>query len=291
MNLSALLKKYNLQPKKGLGQNFLTDPHHLQKIVDAADLSPADTVLEIGPGPGTLTGHLCDAAGHVIAVELDSQMVHLLRTEYGHYANLTVVEADILQLAISRQSTLSNQPFTIHHSQFTIHNYKVVANLPYYITSAVLRHLLESHSRPQRMVVTVQKEVAERIVAQPGQMSLLAVSIQFYGRPTLVHRISAGAFYPSPKVDSAVVRIDPYPQPPMPVADVDQFFRVVKAGFGQKRKQLKNTLAAGLHLPPTQVVAALESAGIDPKRRAQSLSLPEWGGLVEALRPISNNIK
>ncbi|GAB4448674.1 MAG: 16S rRNA (adenine(1518)-N(6)/adenine(1519)-N(6)) -dimethyltransferase RsmA [Anaerolineae bacterium] len=292
MNLSALLKKYDLHPKKGLGQNFLTDPIHLQKIVDAADLTSDDTVLEIGPGPGVLTERLCEAAGQVIAVELDSQMVQLLRAEYGHHANLTVVEADILQLAISDlQSGVRGQepgagknPLTIHHSPFTIHHYKVVANLPYYITSAVLRHLLESAPRPQRIVVTVQKEVAERIVAQPGQMSLLAVSVQFYGAPKLVQRIPAGAFYPPPKVDSAVVRIDTFAEPPLPPAETEQFFRVVKAGFGQKRKQLKNTLSAGLHLPGEAVVGAMTAAGIEPSRRAQSLSIEEWLRLARALR-------
>lgn len=271
MTLSALLKKYKLFPKKGLGQNFLTDPHHLQKIVEAAELSPADTVLEIGPGPGTLTQRLCAVAGQVIAVELDGQMVHLLRTEYGHLSNLTVVEADILQTNLA--DLLPATP-----------NYKVVANLPYYITSAVLRHLLESRPRPQRLVVTVQKEVAQRIVAGPGQMSLLAVSVQFYGRPALVQRIPAGAFYPPPNVDSAVVRIDTYDTPPLPVDDVNRFFEVVKAGFSQKRKQLKNTLAAGLNLPAVDVVETLEAAGIEPRRRAQSLSMAEWGRLVAALR-------
>jgi 16S rRNA (adenine1518-N6/adenine1519-N6)-dimethyltransferase len=270
MNLSTLLKKHNLHPKKGLGQNFLTDPVHLQKIIEAADLTPADTVLEIGPGPGALTERLCAAAGQVIAVELDSQMVQLLRTEYGHHLNLTVIEADILQ------TSPGDLPFKIHH-------YKVVANLPYYITSAVLRHLLENQPRPQRVVVTVQKEVAQRIVARPGQMSLLAVSVQFYGRATLVHHIPAGAFYPPPKVDSAVVRIDTFDTPPVPAAEVEPFFRVVKAGFSQKRKQLKNTLAAGLRLPGPQVVAALQAAGIEPIRRAQSLSIDEWLRLAEEL--------
>ncbi len=287
MNLSALLNKYNLFPKKGLGQNFLTDPHHLGKIIEAAELSPDDTVLEIGPGPGALTRLLAESAGRVIAVELDEAMVNLLRQEYGHLSNLTVVHADILQTSLAEllESGVRSQNTddVIRHSSVVIRNFKVVANLPYYITSAAIRHLLESRPQPQRIVITIQKEVAQRIVAQPGDMSLLAVSVQFYGAPKLVHKIPAGAFYPPPKVDSAVVRIDTFDSPPVAVADVEQFFAVVKAGFGQKRKQLKNTLAAGLRRPGPEIVAALHAAGIDPTRRAETLSLPEWGRLVAAL--------
>jgi 16S rRNA (adenine1518-N6/adenine1519-N6)-dimethyltransferase len=280
-SISTLLKKYNLHPRKGLGQNFLIDPYHLEKIVAAAELTAADVVLEIGPGPGTLTRLLAEAAGRVIAVELDPNMVSLLNQEYGHLQNLTIVEADILETQLDTLLTI--QP-TNHRSSLPSPTFKVVANLPYYITSAVLRHLLEAHPQPGRVVVTVQKEVAQRIVAKPGKLSLLAVSVQFYGNPSLVHRIPAGAFYPSPKVDSAVVRIDTFSKPPIIVPDVDHFFRLVKAGFGQKRKQLKNSLAAGLHKPEAEVMTALKQAKIDPTRRAETLSLPEWGRLAEMVR-------
>jgi 16S rRNA (adenine1518-N6/adenine1519-N6)-dimethyltransferase len=268
MNVTTLLKKYNLSPKKGLGQNFLADAFHLEQIVAAAELTAADTVIEIGPGLGTLTERLAGQAGRVIAVELDSQMVNLLRTEYAHLPNLTVVQADILQTRLA-DLLPGGQPQA----------YKVVANLPYYITSAVIRHLLESAPQPQRVVVTIQREVAERIVAQPGDMSVLAVSVQFYGQAALVHHLPAAAFYPAPKVDSAVVRIDTYPEPPLVVPDIEQFFRVVKAGFGQKRKQLKNSLAAGLRLSAGEVAAGLQAADIDATRRAQTLTLAEWGRL------------
>ncbi|MCB0214100.1 MAG: ribosomal RNA small subunit methyltransferase A [Anaerolineae bacterium] len=282
-SLADLLHKYNLYPKKGLGQNFLTDAHHLSKIVEAAELSGDDTVLEIGPGPGTLTRLLVEQAGHIIAVELDAGMIHLLQTEYGHYPNLTILHADILKTQITPQllSQSTNQPTNNLTNQPT--SYKVVANLPYYITSAVVRHLLESNPKPSRLVITVQKEVAQRIVAEPGDMSLLAVSVQFYGQPSLVHHIPAGAFYPPPKVDSAVVCIDTYTQPPASVPDIEFFFQVVKAGFSQKRKQLKNTLTAGLRQPTEIVTQALEQAGINPTRRAQTLSVAEWGKLSEAL--------
>ncbi len=158
-----------------------------------------------------------------------------------------------------------------------------MANLPYYITSAAIRHVQEANPPPQRIVLTVQREVAERIVAAPGELSLLAVSVQFYGRPRIVARIPAGAFVPPPKVDSAVVRIDTHPAPPVEVADVEAFFRVVRAGFGQKRKQIKNSLAAGLGLPGGVAAAALDRAGIDPQRRAQTLSLAEWASLTREI--------
>jgi len=292
-SLSTLLKKYNLRPRKELGQNFLIDSFHLAKIVEVAGLTPVDTVVEIGPGPGILTHLLAEAAGQVIAVELDPHMVNLLKNEYGHLKNLTIVEADILQTNLttlihlstdSKQLSMVNGQLSIVDSQPLTPNsqlpsYKVVANLPYYITSAVIRHLLEATPRPERVVVTVQKEVAQRMVAKPGEMSLLAVSVQFYGQPTLAHHIPAGAFYPAPKVDSAVVRIDTFAQPTLAVADVDYFFRVVKAGFGQKRKQLKNSLAAGLNKPSAEIVETMARAKIDPTRRAETLSLAEWGRL------------
>jgi 16S rRNA (adenine1518-N6/adenine1519-N6)-dimethyltransferase len=308
-SLSTLLKKYGLRPRKELGQNFLTDPVHLAKIVDVAGLTISDTVLEIGPGPGTLTHLLAEQAGRVIAVELDPHMVSLLKNEYGHLKNLKVVEADILQTDLSSliRSVENPEKFPTVNSQQPMVNdqrstsdpqppipnprsptYKVVANLPYYITSAVIRHLLEATPPPERVVVTVQKEVAQRMVAKPGQMSLLAVSVQFYGQPTLAHYIPAGAFFPAPKVDSAVVRIDTFAQPVIAVADTNHFFRVVKAGFGQKRKQLKNSLAAGLARPIPAVVEALIQANIDPTRRAETLSLEEWGRLAEVLRSPSS---
>jgi 16S rRNA (adenine1518-N6/adenine1519-N6)-dimethyltransferase len=264
-----LLDKYNLRPRKGLGQNFLADPNILRKIVEAADLAPDATVLEIGPGLGMLTRFLSRAAGRVVAVELDEALFGLLRQELSGLPNLELVQGDILQLDVGG---LVEGP-----------SYTVVANLPYYITSAAIRHVQEASPPPQRIVLTVQREVAERIVAAPGELSLLAVSVQFYGRPRIVARIPAGAFVPPPKVDSAVVRIDTHPAPPVEVADVEAFFRVVRAGFGQKRKQIKNSLAAGLGLPGGEAAAALARAGIDPQRRAQTLGLAEWAELTREI--------
>ena len=279
--LKALLEAHHIRPSKGLGQHFLVDPTALERIIAAADLTREDVVVEVGPGPGALTERLAQESGHVVAVELDPRMVALLRERLAGAANVHVIEQDILQVNIPHlllDLGLFSSPSKVA--------YKIVANLPYYITSAVLRHVLESDPPPRLVVVTVQREVAQRIVAGPGAMSLLAVSVQFYGRPRIVAHIPAGAFYPAPKVDSAVVRIDVGAEPPVAVEDVEGFFEVVRAGFGQRRKQLKNALAHGLHRPMQEIVAAMEKAGIDPSRRAQTLSVEEWAALYRALRKI-----
>jgi 16S rRNA (adenine1518-N6/adenine1519-N6)-dimethyltransferase len=263
-DIPALLHRFAIQPKKSLGQNFLVDEAALARIVAAADLGPEDTVLEIGPGLGTLTRRLAEAAGRVIAVELDDRLIPALRYTLAPYRNVEIVHGDILELDIGQ---------LLGHGSAS---YKVVANLPYYITSAVLRRLLEAPLRPTLMVLTVQLEVAQRLTAGPGDMSLLAVSVQVYGQPHIVARIKAGSFYPTPKVDSAVVRIDLYAQPVMPLEDVDGFFEVVRAGFGERRKQLRNALSRGLNRNAQDIALALQQAGVDPSRRAETLSLDEW---------------
>jgi 16S rRNA (adenine1518-N6/adenine1519-N6)-dimethyltransferase len=268
----ALSRELGLHPKKSLGQNWLVDDAALARIAAAAELTLQDTVLEIGPGLGTLTRHLAERAGRVVAVELDGQLIAPLQRAVAGYSNVTIVHGDILQFA---PSDLVSGP------------YKVAANLPYYITSAVIRHLLEAHLPPSRIVLTVQLEVAQRITAAPGKLSLLAVSVQFYGRPTLVARLKAGAFYPPPKVDSAVVCIEPYSRPAVQVEDRDRFFAVVKAGFSQKRKQLHNALAAGLNRPQAEVAEGLARAQVDGRRRAETLTLEEWAAVS---RTLSNRV-
>lgn len=264
-----LLRRYDLDPKKSLGQNFLVDETHLARIAATADLSPDDTVLEIGPGLGVLTRHLAEQAGRVVAVELDDRLLPLLADRFAQQAHVTFVHADILDV---RPADL-------------VHNvpYKVVANLPYYITSAVLRHLLEADQPPMLAVVMVQREVARRMCAQPGDMSLLAVGVQFYAVPKIVQKVPAGAFHPRPKVDSAVVRLDVRPQTAVPDVEPEWYFTVVRAGFSQKRKQLRNSLSAGLGMAKDEVVAKMQAAGIDPRRRAETLSLAEWGTLAKKL--------
>jgi len=264
------LRQLGIQPKKSLGQNFLVDQAAARRIVAAADLSPADAVLEIGPGLGALTRLLAQAAAQVVAVELDQRLIPVLEHELAAFSNVHLIHGDILELELA--SLLRPA-------------YKVVANIPYYITSAVLRRLLEAAVRPALMVLTVQEELARRIVAAPGEMSLLAVSVQFYGRPEIVARLKAGAFYPRPQVDSAVVRIHirPQAQALCTGTDADLFFQVVKAGFSQRRKQLRNALSAGLGRPRELIEAALARAGVDAQRRAETLAVEEWVALAEAL--------
>ncbi len=274
MSVRRLLEQWDIRPSKGLGQNFLADPVILEKIVAAAEPGPTDVILEVGAGLGAMTKVLARDAGRVVAVELDQRLIPVLQNVLAGLDNVTLVQGDILALdpsALVGDSDLE---------------YKVVANLPYYITSAVMRHLLEATPRPRQMVLTVQREVAERIVAKPGQMSLLAVSVQFYGRPKLLFRIKPGSFYPVPGVQSAVVRVDVHPTPTVPVEDTDDFFRVVRAGFSQRRKQLRNALAAGLRQSPPEVAARLEQVDVDPRRRAETLSLEEWVRVVHALKPL-----
>ena len=271
MNPRKLLEQYGIHPRRDLGQNFLHDPGILARIVQLAALAPDDTVLEVGPGTGALTRRLADAAARVVAVESDERLMPLLRRQTADLPNVALVHADILSVDVG--ALVGDEPF------------KVVANLPYYITSAILRRLLEKPPRPQRLTLTVQREVAERLVAAPGDMSLLAVGVQFYGMPQVRLRVKRGAFWPAPEVESAVVCIDVYDTPPVLVDDERQFFRVVRAGFSQKRKQLRNALASGLALDATAVAAAMIGAGVAPERRAETLSLSEWAALARALSP------
>ena len=257
-----LLRRHGLRPRKSLGQNFLIDEAALGRIVAAAALTTGDSVLEIGPGLGSLTRHLAVAARDVVAVELDQTLLPALNEVVAPHSNVRVVHGDILAL----------DPAVLVADA----DYKVVANIPYYITSAVIRHLLEARRRPTVIVLTIQREVAERLSAAPGDLSLLAVSVQAYARAEVVARIPAGAFYPRPDVDSSVVRLTALPQPVFGELDADRFFRVVKAGFSQKRKQLRNALSAGLSRPAQAVDAWLNAAGVDPKRRAETLTLAEW---------------
>ena len=269
LDIPTTLSRFNLRPKKGLGQNFLVDEKALARVTAAAELTPDDTVLEIGPGLGSLTRHLAQAARRVYAVEIDQDLLPALAHTLEPYDNVEVIREDILALDLVR--AINPPP-----------GYKVVANIPYNITSAVIRYLLEAPVKPARIVLTVQQEVAERIVAQPDDMSLLAVSVQFYSQPRIVARLPAGAFYPRPEVDSAVVQLDVFPSPVVAVEDVNHFFRVVKAGFSQKRKQIRNSLSGGLHLSNPQVDALLAQAGLNPQRRAETLTLAEWGALAQA---------
>ncbi|MCI0399679.1 MAG: 16S rRNA (adenine(1518)-N(6)/adenine(1519)-N(6))-dimethyltransferase RsmA [Chloroflexi bacterium] len=267
MHPKHLLERHGLVAKKSLGQNFLYDEAVLARIAAAADLAAGDEALEIGPGLGALTRHLAQTAGRVIAVELDDRLLPILEEQLAGYPNVTLVHGDILE---------------IDPAAYFTGPYKVVANVPYYITGAILRHLLAGRHKPTLMVLTVQQEVAERLSAGPGDMSLLAASVQFYGQVSVVDGIKAGAFWPRPEVDSAVVRIDLAGRPAVDVADEEGFFRVVKAGFSQKRKQLqKNLLSLGY--TREEVQQALDKAGVAGQRRAETFSLEEWAAVYQCL--------
>lgn len=267
LNAAAVLKRYGLRADKALGQNFLQDESALEKIANAAEILEDDCVLEIGPGLGSLTRYLAVSAKKVTAVELDHDLLAPLQAILQPYQNVRVVHGDILKLSISE---LVDQP-----------NYIVAANIPYNITSAIIRHLLEGNVKPRRVVLTIQKEVAERICAKPGDLSLLALSVQVYGKPSIAAKIPAGAFHPAPKVDSAILRIDIYDEPLIPNDLSNIFFKLIKAGFSQKRKTLRNSLSSGLHIPATEAETLLASAGINPMRRAETLSIEEWKLLCE----------
>ena len=259
------------RPKKRFGQHFLTDSGILNRIVDAADLSAGETVLEIGPGRGSLTAVLAERGALVVAVEVDRDLVHPLRARFEDASRVAIIEADVLEESpgelLARAD--ANPP------------YAVVANLPYNIAAPVLRRLLEAEVRPHRIVVMVQLEVAEAIVAGPGSMGLLSVATQVYGETTMIMKVAPGAFSPPPKVHSAVVRIDVAPLPRVDVP-IDAFFRVVRAGFGNPRKQLRNSLSFGLHVKQEVIDRVMTAADIDVMCRPQMLALDEWAAITSA---------
>ncbi len=266
----SLLRRHAVRPNRRLGQNFLFDPATLDKVVTAAALTGDETVLEIGAGVGSLTCRLAAAAGRVIAVEIDRRLLPALEEAVQGIANIEIVQGDILSLDL--EGLVAGRP------------YSVVANIPYQITSLLIRRLLETSQPPRCLVLTVQREVAERIVAQAGEMSLLALSVQLYGTPQVVARIPAGAFTPSPKVDSAILRVDVLARPRVASDRIETVFRVARLGFQQKRKQLRNALASGLDLPPAEVGQLLAEAGVAPQARAQELGWEDWSRLAEGLR-------
>jgi 16S rRNA (adenine1518-N6/adenine1519-N6)-dimethyltransferase len=267
--LKSLLVRHNLWAKKGLGQNFLVDEKAFDKIIEAADLKSADNIIEVGPGTGFLTERLIGKVKHVTAVELDSQMVSLLRERFKEVKNLELIQSDILNLRTQDTGLRTQQ-------------YKVVANIPYYITSPLLKHFLQSDHRPSSIVVLVQKEVAEKIVGKTGK-SLITIETQLFGRPEIVGIVPASSFYPAPKVDSAILKIEVYKKPLISVAKFDDFLRLVKFGFSQKRKMLSNTLSAGLHMKSSEMSVILKKADINPNLRAENLEIGDWERLAKVL--------
>ena len=265
LNVVELLKSHGIQPDKRLGQNFLIDSTYLRRVADAGNITKDDTVIEVGAGLGSLTRLLGIQAKEVFAVELDADLIPILNQVTTPFPNIQIIHKDILQIDPGELTTSTG--------------YLVVANIPYYITSNLIRHLLTGNIRPRRVVLTIQREVAERICAQPNKLSLLGLSVQVYGHPVILSRVPAGAFYPVPKVDSAIIRIEMYPAPVIPADQLDIFFQLAKAGFSQKRKMLRNSLSAGLRIDRSTIENLLLEAEIEPQRRAETLTLDEWKSL------------
>lgn len=271
MSTSNRAKAHGIQPRKSLGQNFLVDEHVTRRIVDAAGVQPGDLVIEIGPGLGALTRLLADRAGQVVAIELDQTIIPALQQELGDRPNVRILHADALEVDYS--TLTEGRPV------------RIVANLPYYITSHAIRVLLESGIDWRCIVLTVQLEVAQRIAAKPPHMSTLAVSVQYYGDPELLFRVPPGAFYPPPSIDSATLRItrrESSRNSDAMLLDPTLFFQWVKAGFAQPRKQIRNNLYTNLGISRVETEDILAKVGISPERRAETLTMDEWRALVSA---------
>lgn len=266
-DIKNICQMYNIVPTKSKGQNFLFDQNVVEKIIQSANLTKNDTVLEIGPGLGVLTDYLIKESGQVVAVELDKKLINFLHKKYQQADNLEIIEGDILKLAVS--SLKLKTP------------YKIVANLPYNITSNFIRNFLETDSPPTEIIIMIQKEVAKRIIAKKGEMSLLSLSVQFYAEPKILFEVSRNSFWPSPKVDSAVINLKLKDK--IPFDDPKLFFKVAKIGFSAKRKQLHNNLANGLHLKSDEIKTILKKNGLNEKIRAQDLAMEDWIRLSKSL--------
>jgi 16S rRNA (adenine1518-N6/adenine1519-N6)-dimethyltransferase len=265
-NIKNILQKFNAKPKKYLGQNFLIDKNILNKIIESSDISPKDTVLEVGPGTGILTRELAKKAGKIIAVEKDKSMCKILENELKDFKNTEIINADILKINLSLPPS-----------------YKVIANIPYYLTSAVIRKFLELENQPTELILMIQKEVAKRICETPPKMSLLAVSVQFYATPKIIFNVSKNSFWPVPKVDSVVIKITPHKTKQNPEF-IKKFFKIVKAGFSQPRKQLVGNLSKTLKIEKGEINSLLLENNINPTQRAETLSVANWISLINSIQ-------
>lgn len=276
-NTIEILQKYDFHFQKKYGQNFLIDPHVLEKIVEAAGIRPDDFVLEIGPGIGTMTQYLCEHAGKVMAVEIDRKLMEILEETLSAYDNVTVVNEDILKLDIAKIAEEENNGKPI----------KVVANLPYYITTPIIMELFESKVPLDSVTVMVQKEVAERMQAEPGtkEYGALSLAVQYYAEAEIVANVPPNCFMPRPNVGSAVIRLTCHKTSPVEVLDERFLFRVIRASFNQRRKTLQNGLGNDASLPinKTQAAEALEEMGLSATIRGETLSLEEFARLSNLL--------
>ncbi len=276
-NTIEVLKKYNFNFQKKFGQNFLIDSNILAHIVDAAEITREDCVLEIGPGIGTMTQYLCEQAREVVAVEIDKNLIPILSETLSAYNNVTVIHEDILKVDINRIVQEKNNGRPI----------KVVANLPYYITTPIIMGLFESHVPLESITIMVQKEVADRMQVGPGtkDYGALSLAVQYYARPEIMLTVPAACFMPRPNVDSAVIRLSRYQEPPVCARNEKLMFDIIRASFNQRRKTLANGLsnASGLKVTRDQVVAALEQMGLSATIRGEALTLEQFARLSDIL--------
>lgn len=264
-----------LRAKKSLGQNFLKEEAVLRKIVEAAKISGNDVVIEIGPGQGSLTKKLAEICKKVIAIEIDDRLVPILQKKFKDISNVEIIHEDILKINLPKLLITNNLQFT---------TYKVVANIPYYITAPIIRLLLETKYPAKEIILMVQKEVAERIVAQKGEMSILAVSVQYYAAAEVLFTVSRSAFDPAPEIDSAVIRIiKNNKQEKITKEETKKFFRIVKAGFSAKRKTLVNNLSNSLQFDKKKIEDKLLSIGFMANTRAQEMGVEDWQKLTDLL--------
>lgn len=266
------LRKYNIKPNKLMGQNFLINENTLKKIIKAADLNKNDTVLEVGPGLGILTKELAEKAKKVMTIEKDEKIVEALREELEEYKNIEIICGDILDILGTVPSTLGTVP-----------NYKVVANIPYYLTSHLIRTLLELENQPEEITIMIQKEVAQRICASIPRMNLLSVSVQFYGNPEIISIIPKEDFWPEPKIDSAIIKITNIKKPKN--INIKKFFKLIKAGFSSPRKQLANNLSNNLNLNKEEIKKALTECNLNIQARASNLEIKDWINLLQFTSP------
>ena len=275
--LSGLLRRHGFTMSKRLGQNFLTDKNIIDKIVDSLDPKDSDVVVEIGPGAGALTKALAERAGKIKSVEIDSKLLPLLNEVLMHHDNVEIINQDFMKTDLGK----------ITNSM----SFKLIGNLPYYITTPIIMKVLEQGPIPQSMVFMIQKEVAQRLASKPGtkDYGAITVAVNYYCTVEYLFTVSKEVFIPKPKVDSAVIRLKPHDEPPVKVLDENIFFSLIKAGFGQRRKTLSNSLKQIGSLTPTDVKRALRDSEIDPARRAETLEIWEFGRLSDSVTHILNN--
>ena len=280
-NTIEILKKYNFNFQKRFGQNFLIDTHILEKIVDEAGIDEDDCVLEIGPGIGTMTQYLCERAGRVIAVEIDKALIPILNDTLSSYSNVEIINEDILKVDITNLCNKYNNGRPI----------KVVANLPYYITTTIIMGLFESGCPLESITIMVQKEVADRMKCGPGSKDYgaLSLAVQFYSNPEIVANVSPESFIPKPGVGSSVIRLTRYPKPPVEVDDEKYMFKLIRTAFNMRRKTMVNSLMSGnLGLTKEEILSAIDKLNLSPQVRGEALTLNEFAALSNILSKANN---